>query len=116
MPPIVPARPLNRAAAALFLVLLAVIVWGSFASVETPGGGRYDKLEHFAAYGLLAVTGFLARGRSSLTLLAGLAALGAGIEALQATLTAGRQGSAWDLLANLGGLALAWVATALLRR
>ena len=115
-PPLVPPRPLNRAAAALFLVLLALVVWGSFASLQAPGAGRYDKLEHFAAYGLLAGLGFLARGRSSLILLASLAALGAAIEALQATLTQGREGSGWDLLANLAGLAVTWGLSPLLRR
>ena len=117
MPPLVPDRPLNRVAAVLFLALLALVVWGSFASIETPGAGRYDKLQHLVAYGGLAALGFTARGRRSLGLLALLAALGAAIEALQATLTAGRQGSALDLLANCSGLALAWIAaTVLLRR
>ena len=113
---LVPDRPLNRVAAVLFLGLLALVVWGSFASIEPPGGGRFDKLQHFLAYGLLAGVGFAARGGRSLMLLAALAALGAAIEALQATLTAGRQGSALDLLANLSGLALAWIVAALLRR
>ena len=113
---LVPDRPLNRIAAVLFLVLLALVLWGSFADIETPGGGRYDKLQHFVAYALLAGLGFAARGRSSPTVLASLAALGAAVEALQATLTSGRQGSALDLLANLAGLALVWIAAALLRR
>ena len=113
---LIPDRPLNRVAAVLFVALLALILWGSFANVAAVGGGRYDKLQHFAAYALLAAAGFLARGRSSLTLLAGLAAVGAAVEALQATLTAGRQGSALDLLANLAGLALVWIVSALLRR
>ena len=113
---LVPDRPLNRVAAVLFLILLALVVWGSFASIETPGGGRFDKLQHFVAYGLLAALGFAARGRRSLSVLAVLAAMGAAIEALQATLTAGRQGSGLDLLANLAGLALAWIAATLLLR
>jgi VanZ family protein len=89
---------------------------------QVPAGG--DKLEHFAAYGLLAAFAVQLFGRFSpvLRACAGLVLLGIALELAQGLLTATRQMDAHDVLANtlgvLAGLStvLTPVRDALLRR
>jgi len=102
-------RPRRRVAAAAFLLLLVLVVWGSLIRLPAAApGGQVDKLEHFAAYAALAALGFAALDRRSWLLLTALAALGAGVEALQAAMPMGRTGSFWDLSANVAGTLAAW--------
>ena len=81
---------------------------------STPAG--FDKLEHLAAYVLLALwfTGLVAR-RRYWAVAAGLLALGFLIEVLQWVMNLGRSAEALDMLANtLGvgvGITLALLAT-----
>jgi len=92
---------------ALFWTLL--IALGSlWPGVGTPPVAQLDKLEHAAAYLVLALL-YLRVFRRAATAL-GLAFLvGLSIELLQAAVP-GRFCSAWDLAANSAGLALgAWI-------
>lgn len=76
---------------------------------------HFDKVEHFAAYGLLAVwfTGLVPRGQYW-RVAVGLAVLGVVLEFLQQTMPLGRSGEFLDVVANVLGvaigvaLALAW--------
>jgi VanZ family protein len=94
--------------ALLTLVLLAFVLWGSLVPAEAAAGGRYDKLQHFVAYALLAGSGLGALPRRSMVVVAAVTLVGAVVEVLQAVLPLGRTGSALDLLADAGGVALAW--------
>lgn len=104
-----PASTFSRLAAVLFVALLALVVWGSLKRLEPSAAGHLDKVQHFAAYATLTALGFAAAGRRSWPLLAGVAALGAGVEVLQALLPTGRTGSVLDALANTAGALAAWM-------
>jgi VanZ family protein len=101
-----PEALVRTAAAAVFVLLLAFILWGSLTPVTAPGGGRYDKLQHFAAYALLTAAGMLAVPRRAMVVLVVVALLGAGVEALQGLLPIRRSASLLDLAANLAGAGL----------
>src|SRR3712207_760628 len=90
-----------RLAAAAFVLLVGIVLWGSLGPYAGPGGGQYDKLQHFAAHAGLALLGFAALRRSSWGLLLALAAFGAGIEGLQALPAIGREASWLDFAADL---------------
>lgn len=111
-----PASPARRIAVAAFLLLLIGVVWGSLVRMEPSSGGQIDKVQHFAAYGSLTALGFAAAGRRSWLLLTGVAALGAGVEALQAVLPTGRMGSVWDLAANVAGALTVWAVWTIVAR
>ena len=98
---------LRVSGAVLFLLVLAFVLWGSLTPGHAPGGGRYDKLQHFAAYALLAGAGLVALPDRPRAVLAAVALLGAGVEGLQAVLPLGRTGSLLDLCADLAGAAVA---------
>ena len=72
---------------------------------HAPAG--FDKVEHLAAYVLLALwfTGLVARGRYW-AVAAGLLALGLLIEVLQWRMNLGRSAEALDMLANTLGVAV----------
>ena len=91
---------------AMSLVLLAAVL---FASLQPDFGpavpANFDKVEHLAAYVLLAVwfTGLVARGRYW-AVGAGLMALGLLIEVLQGLMSLGRSAEVSDMLANALGV------------
>jgi hypothetical protein len=102
---------------ALSMVLLAAVFYVCLQpglGVSVPAG--FDKVEHLAAYVLLAMwfTGLVARGRYW-AVAAGLLALGALIEVLQWRMNLGRSAEVLDMLANtLGvgvGITIALLAT-----
>jgi len=102
---------------ALSMVLLAAVFYVCLQpglGVSVPAG--FDKVEHLAAYVLLAMwfTGLVARGRYW-AVAAGLLALGALIEVLQWRMNLGRSAEVLDMLANaLGvgaGISIALIAT-----
>ena len=106
---------LRAAAAVMFLAVLAFILWGSLTPVTAPGGGRYDKIQHFVAYAALAAAGLAAAPRRPWPVLLVVTLIGAAVEVLQATLPLGRSGSLLDLLANVGGTSLSgavWISMA----
>lgn len=103
------STPGQRIAGALFLVLLFLVVWGSLMRNPPPAGGGVDKLEHFGAYAGLTALAFGTLGRRSWLAMTGVAALGGGVEALQAVLPTGRVGSFADLAANVAGALSAWL-------
>ena len=103
-----PSRSAYRlAAGALFLLLLGFVLWGSLTRVQAPGGGHYDKLQHFVAYALLTAAATGALPHRPLLVVAAVTVIGGAVEILQATLPLGRSGSVLDLAANVGGAALA---------
>lgn len=106
-------QPPPRLAAGLFVALLALVLWGSLGPYAGPGGGRFDKLQHFGAHAALALLGFAVLRRRSWRLLLALVLLGVGIEGLQALPVVGRQASGLDVLANLAGALSAWAARSL---
>ena len=117
MTSLLPASPAQRIAAAAFLLLLLLVVWGSLMRMPSSGAvSHVDKVQHFSAYAALTALAFAARGRRSWTALTAVAALGGGVEALQAWLPTGRTGSFWDLLANVLGALTAWAVWTLVAR
>lgn len=109
-------QPPPRLAAGLFVALLALVLWGSLGPYAGPGGGRFDKLQHFGAHAALALLGFAILRRRSWRLLLTLVLLGLGIEGLQALPVIGRQASWLDVAANLAGALSAWAARWLTER
>jgi hypothetical protein len=95
------------------LVILAVI--GSLLPVQNiPQVQTSDKVQHFAAYALLAVwfAGIYPRGRYPL-IAGGLFILGVGIEWAQGAMGLGRQADPMDVVANASGIAFGLVAALL---
>ena len=66
-----------------------------------------DKFEHAFVFILLTTTGCLAYGQKKSWVYAGLIALGALYEVLQALFTVTRQASVYDWLADIAGIILA---------
>ena len=97
----------RSAAGVVFVLVLAFVLWGSLTQVTAPGGGRYDKLQHFAAYAALGAAGLMALPHRPWAALIAVILVGASVETLQAVLPLGRSGSLLDLAANLAGVALA---------
>ena len=75
-----------------------------------------DKFEHAFVFILLTTTGCLAYGQKKSWVYAGLIALGALYEVLQALFTATRQASVYDWLADIAGIAIAISISALANR
>ena len=73
-----------------------------------------DKFEHAFVFTLLTITGRLAYGQNNSWLYAGLIALGALYEVLQAVFTITRQASVYDWLADIAGIILAVMISRLL--
>ncbi|MBC7757113.1 MAG: VanZ family protein [Bdellovibrio sp.] len=74
---------------------------------STDGLPYIDKFEHAFVFMLLAVTGSLAYNHKKPRVYAGLIALGALYEVLQALLTVTRQASVYDWLADIAGILIA---------
>lgn len=108
-------KPLRRPRLWLWLwwcAMASVVLFSllpAFLLPTVPSGG--DKLEHFAAYCVLAVCAvqLFATRTALLQAALGLIALGVGLEIAQALLTSTRQMDAHDAVANalgvLGGMA-----------
>jgi hypothetical protein len=104
----------RRYAGAAFVLCLAAVVYLSVApgDLSPTSGLPLDKVQHAFAYLVLTGLGLVAFGLRW-PLLLGIAALGAGLEVVQALMGLGRQGDMVDLIANLSGetlAALAWLA------
>jgi VanZ family protein len=94
---------------AFWLCVLAVLTLALLpASTPMPSTG-WDKSNHALAFGVMAVLGRWAYPRSTAVVLLCLLAYGGLIEALQA-LTPDRSSEWSDWLADIVGLALAWLA------
>lgn len=87
-----------------------------------PPLGLWDKFEHAAAYALLAATGCIgfASRRGRIAVVIGLAVYGGAIELVQPVVSASRESSVADWVANLTGIgigyALARLIESLIRR
>ncbi len=103
---------------ALFAAACCVIALLSLSPTETLPQGLtfWDKAEHALAYlglTLLGAWAFLLRmGRLAIGLFLG----GVGVEILQSTMGLGRQGDAWDAVANSTGIAVGLAVAFALRR
>jgi VanZ family protein len=112
-----PAR--RRGWRALLLLTMAGVSW--FAFVPDPGGPRFahaDKLNHFLAFGTLAVLAALCTAsglRPAAVALVGLLAYGGFIELVQTQLPT-RRGDWTDWLADGVGIVLGLLTAATLRR
>lgn len=100
--------------AAAALMVLATIVGGVMPGAYVPDTPGSDKLGHFASYFLITFwcSGCLLPRRLRWMMLA-LIALGAGIELVQMYLPS-RSSDLADMAANVAGVALGWLAGALL--
>jgi len=119
MPPsLTPIRILAGLAA---IGIAALIIYLSLIPArEVPGPPVSDKLKHFMAYAALAVPMTLAAGAARWRSVVIVAALfGIGLEFAQAAVTADREGSGLDALANLMGAlfgaGLVWIGLRLRR-
>ena len=94
----------------IFIVCLVILMYLLLIEMApTNDGSLYkDKLQHMVAFGGVTFWGLLAFQRYSKTVMLGLAVFGAVMEVLQ-LLTATRQPSVYDWLADLVGIILAWV-------
>ncbi|RYF95676.1 MAG: hypothetical protein EON95_00420 [Caulobacteraceae bacterium] len=103
---------------ALFAVACCVIAWLSLSPVEDLPQGLtfWDKAEHALAYLGLALLGAWAFPARLGRLAVGLFLGGVGVEILQSTMGLGRQGDAWDALANSTGIAVGLGLALALRR
>ncbi len=95
----------------LLALLLAVVSWFAFAPVPFDDGGLpLDKARHLAAFGALAWVAAQGFGRGAAGhIFAGLLAYGVFIELVQSQIP-GREASAWDVLADVAGIALGLLA------
>lgn len=107
----------RRYAGAAFVLCLAAVVYLSVApgDLSPTSGLPLDKVQHAFAYFVLTGLGLVAFGLRW-PLLLGIAALGAGLEVVQALMGLGRQGDMVDLIANLSGETLALLAWLAWRR
>ena len=91
---------------AMSATLVAMVVYASLVPVlPVPVPGRFDKVEHFATYCLLAVwfTGLYPRVRYW-KVVAGLIVLGLGLEVAQGVMQLGRSAEPFDMVANASGV------------
>jgi VanZ family protein len=96
---------------AMSAVLVASVAYFSLASVSSPPlPANFDKLEHFTVYCGLAVwfTGLYPRSRYW-KVVAGLVALGLGLEVAQGAMQLGRTADAFDMVANAAGVGVGLV-------
>ena len=103
----------RRLARAVFFIGLVAVIALSLMPQETiPETGLWDKWNHTLAYAILALSGGIGfQGWRSLLMVGiGLVVLGAGLELAQ-SVTPDRDGSFYDALANLIGVAIGSVAT-----
>ena len=102
---------------AFWILLIAVAI---LSMVSVPAQQIFDwqdKFHHVLAYGALFLLLTRAYGQKYgfWRLAIGLALFGLAIEVSQ-SFTTYRQAELWDLAANLGGILLAWLMSALLKR
>ena len=90
----------------LLIVIVSVLMLIELKPT-TDGIPYIDKFEHVFVFILLTITGCLAYGQKKQWVYAGLIALGALYEVLQALLTVTRQASVYDWLADIAGIILA---------
>lgn len=118
-----PARPahVKRRARGLLVVVfwaaVAVTAWFAFGPAPDGGVPGRDKIYHLAAFAALGVLAALAYPGAGLVRL-GVLLLAGGvlIELVQALPAVGRDPSAADVLADAGGVALAGLVAAVVRR
>jgi VanZ family protein len=100
-------RPVYRAAwlALAWLLTAGVVVGSLLPSTAIPQVYFWDKAQHLVAYAALAFAfaGALGQARRK-AIFVGLLALGAGLEAAQGLMGAGRLAEGWDLAANALGV------------
>lgn len=108
-------RPLRwpRLWLAVWVAMIAVVLFGSLLPAQhlpPPAFDGVDKLQHLFGYAVLAGYAVLlfAHARLQLFAMAGLVALGVGIEFAQAALTATRLADIADVGANTLGALLGW--------
>ncbi len=82
----------------------------------TDGIPNIDKLEHAFVFIVLTITGCLAYAQQKTRIYAGLIALGALYEVLQALFTITRQASVYDWLADVAGIIIAIVFLVIINR
>lgn len=101
--------PVLRFMPLIFWLLIAVVSVLMLIELKPSADGipNIDKLEHAFVFILLAVTGCLAYSQQKPWVYAGLIALGALYEVLQALFTVTRQASVYDWLADLVGILIA---------
>lgn len=95
------------AISAFFIGLVAVIALSLVPQETLPETDTWDKLNHALAYGVLAALGGIGfKGWRALLMVGlGLVVLGAGLELAQ-SVTPDRDGSIYDAVANLVGVAI----------
>ena len=93
----------------IFWLLVAVVSLLMLIELKptTDGIPNIDKLEHAVVFSLLTLTGCLAYSQQKPRIYAGLIALGALYEVLQALFTVTRQASVYDWLADIVGILIA---------
>ena len=93
----------------IFWLLVAIVTMLMLIELQptTDGIPYIDKCEHAFVFILLTTTGCLAYSQKKQWVYAGLIALGALYEVLQALLTITRQASVYDWLADIAGIILA---------
>ena len=93
----------------IFWLLIAIVSVLMLIELQptTDGIPYIDKFEHAVVFILLTITGCLAYGQKKQWVYAGLIALGALYEVLQALFTITRQASVYDWLADIAGIMLA---------
>ena len=103
------SRFFRRLSLGLALLACALVTWFSLVPAETipAPASLNDKIQHFAAYGVLG--GLFSAAQKTprpLTTLLGLGLYGVLIETGQAIMPFGREGSVTDAVANVAGAAL----------
>lgn len=98
----------------IFIICLAILTYLLLMEMApTNDGSIYkDKLQHIVAFGGVAFWGLLSFQQYSKTVMLVLAVYGALMEVLQGLLTTTRQPSAYDWLADMVGILLAWMIVA----
>jgi VanZ family protein len=97
-----------------FLAIIVLVVVCLLPAPDLPKVGVNDKLEHALAFALLASSAvqLFTRGRTLVTVAAGLLALGIGIECAQAVFTTTRAMELADVVADAigigAGMLVAW--------
>lgn len=97
------------------LTVVALVMLLSPASATPSGPEHADKVVHALLFAALAVASRYARMTPQITVL-WLAAFGAITEILQGVLPIGRQGSLWDLFADVVGVAIGLTAQSAIMR
>ena len=111
----IPPHPVRIA---LFAAACGVIAWLSLSPTETLPQGLtfWDKAEHALAYLGLTVLGAWAFPGRLGRLAIGLFLGGIGVEILQSTMGLGRQGDAFDAVANSTGILIGLLIVSAVRR